>query len=408
MAGILAGLRVVESAAFVAAPLGGMTLAQLGADVIRCDPIGGGLDFRRWPVTREGASLYWAGLNKGKRSIAVDTASPRGREIVTALATAPGSNAGLFITNFPAKGWLAYETLAKRRADLIMVNVMGNADGGSAVDYTVNCAVGFPYATGPAGHEGPINHLLPAWDAITGVTAAVGLLAAERHRSRTGEGQFIRLPLADVALAMTANLGHVAEYQINGEVRPRTGNDLYGAFGRDFATRDHRRIMVIAITLKQWQVLLEATGLGADVAAIAKARGLDFRREGDRFIGREALFPLFERWIAAHDIADVASAFDRLGVCWGLYREFGDMVANDPRCSTANPMFALVDQPGIGRYLMPGSPLDFSGMARVPPRPAPLLGQHTDEVLADVLGLSSGTIGELHDAKVVAGPAAGR
>lgn len=404
MAGILAGLRVVESAAFVAAPLGGMTLAQLGADVIRCDPVGGGLDYRRWPVTRDGTSLYWAGLNKGKRSIAVDTAGPRGREIVTALATAPGPSAGLFITNFPAKGWLAYETLTKRRADLIMVNVMGNADGSSAVDYTVNCSVGFPYATGPVGHVGAINHLLPAWDAITGVTAAVGLLAAERHRSRTGEGQFIKLPLSDVALAMTANLGHVAEYQINGEARPRVGNALYGAFGRDFVTRDNQRIMVVAITPRQWQVLVEVTGLGADIAAVEQSRGVDFRREGDRFIALESLFPLFERWIAARDLAAIAPEFDRVGVCWGLYRDFGDLVANDPRCSIANPLFALVDQPGIGRYLMPGSPLDFSGMARVPPQPAPLLGQHTDEVLTEVLGFSSREIGELHDAKVVAGP----
>lgn len=404
MAGILAGLRVVESAAFVAAPLGGMTLAQLGADVIRCDPIGGGLDHGRWPLTKDGKSLYWAGLNKGKRSIAVDTASPRGREIVAALATAPGPNAGLFITNFPAKGWLAYETLSKRRADLIMVNVMGNADGSSAVDYTVNCSVGFPYATGPVGHEGAINHLLPAWDAITGVTAAVGLLAAERHRSRTGQGQFIKLPLSDVALAMTANLGHVAEYQINGEVRQRVGNALYGAFGRDFTTRDRQRIMVVAITLRQWQVLVEVTGLTAEIAALEKSRGMDFRREGDRFIARDALFPLVEGWIAARDLSAVAGEFDRVGVCWGLYRDFGDLVANDPRCSPANPMFALVEQPGIGRYLMPGSPLDFSGLARVPPRPAPLLGQHTDEVLAEVLGFSSREIGELHDAKVVAGP----
>jgi 2-methylfumaryl-CoA isomerase len=406
MPGILEGLRVVESAAFIAAPLGGMTLAQLGAEVIRCDPIGGGLDYGRWPVTRDGKSLYWVGLNKGKRSIAVDTTSPRGREIVSALATAPGPTAGLFVTNFPARGWLAYDTLKKRRADLIMVNVTGNADGSSALDYTVNCSVGYPLATGPAGHDGPVNHLLPAWDAITGVTAAVGLLAAERHRSRTGEGQFIRLPLSDVAFAMTANLGHVAEYQINGEVRPRFGNDLYGAFGRDFATRDGKRLMVVAITLKQWQSLLETTGLGAEVAAIEKQRSVDFAKEGDRFLARDALFPLFERWIAARDFAEVAAGFDRTAVCWGLYRDFGDMVENDPRCSTANPMFGLVDQPGIGRYLAAGSPLDFSGVARLPAAPAPLLGQHTDQVLAEVLGFSSLQIGELHDARVVAGPVA--
>ncbi len=407
MAGILDGLRIVECAAFIAAPLGGMTLAQLGADVIRCDPPDGGLDHNRWPVTRSGKSLYWAGLNKGKRSVAVDTASPRGREIVAALATAPGPNAGLFVTNFPARGWLAYETLRKRRADLIMVNITGNPDGSSALDYTVNCAAGFPLATGPVDHDRPINHLLPAWDAITGVTAAVGLLAAERHRGRTGGGQLIKLPLSDVAFAMVGNLGHIAEAQVNGEVRPRHGNALYGAFGRDFVTRDGRRIMIAAITLKQWQSLVEATGLAAEIVAIEAEHSLDFTREGDRFLGREALFPLFERWVGKHDLGDVALAFDRLAVCWGRYRDFGDLVANDPRCSPANPMFGLVEQPGIGRYLMPGSPLDFSGVARLPAAPAPVLGQHTDEVLADVLGLGSREIGELHDQKIVAGPVAG-
>jgi 2-methylfumaryl-CoA isomerase len=404
MPGILAGLRIVESAAFVAAPLGGMTLAQLGADVIRCDPIGGGIDYGRWPLTRDGKSLYWAGLNKGKRSVALDLNTPRGRELLTALATAPGPDSGLFITNFPARGWLAYEALRKKRADLIMVNVLGNPDGSSAVDYTVNCAAGFPYATGPDGLEGPVNHVMPTWDAVTGVTAAVGLLAAERHRTRTGEGQFIKLALSDVALAMVGNLGHIAEYQINGEVRPRYGNDLYGALGRDFATRDGQRVMLVAITLRQWQALVEATEIAAAAAEIERRRGLDFKREGDRFIARQELFTLLETWIGGRDFADVAATFDRTGVCWGKYRDFGELVREDPRCATANPLFASVDQPGIGRYLMPGSPLDFSGLTRVPVAPAPALGEHTDQVLEIVLGLSVREIGELHDQRIVAGP----
>ena len=103
MTGILAGLRIVEGSAFIAAPLGGMTLAQLGADVIRFDDIKGGLDSDRWPITKDGRSIYWAGLNKGKRSIAVDLRNPRGRELLTALITAPGEGAGIFTTNMPAR-----------------------------------------------------------------------------------------------------------------------------------------------------------------------------------------------------------------------------------------------------------------------------------------------------------------
>ena len=100
---MLSGLRVIEGSAFVAAPLAGMTLAQQGADVIRFDPIGGGLDYTRWPITADGTSLYWHGLNKGKRSIAVDIRSAPGRELISALICAPGTDAGIFLTNFPAE-----------------------------------------------------------------------------------------------------------------------------------------------------------------------------------------------------------------------------------------------------------------------------------------------------------------
>lgn len=148
--GILSGLRVIEGSAFVAAPLGGMTLAQLGAEVIRFDQIGGGLDYRRWPVTADGESLFWAGLNKGKRSIELDLRSERGRELASALIAAPGPDSGMFLTNFPARGWLSYESLRERREDLIMVALAGNPDGSSEVDYTVNPATGFPGRPAPA------------------------------------------------------------------------------------------------------------------------------------------------------------------------------------------------------------------------------------------------------------------
>ena len=101
MTPVLEGLRVVEGSAFVAAPLGGMTLAQLGAEVIRFDAIGGGLDYQRWPVTEEGVSLFWAGLNKGKKSIQVDLRSEAGREIITQLIAQPGTDNGIFLCNIP-------------------------------------------------------------------------------------------------------------------------------------------------------------------------------------------------------------------------------------------------------------------------------------------------------------------
>ena len=125
MTGILAGLRIVEGSAFIAAPLGGMTLAQLGAEVIRFDDIKGGLDNDRWPITQDGRSIYWAGLNKGKRSIAVDLRSPRGRELLGALITAPGEGAGIFTTNMPARGWSLERALGALRLDHADVLLLG-------------------------------------------------------------------------------------------------------------------------------------------------------------------------------------------------------------------------------------------------------------------------------------------
>jgi len=125
----LHGLRIVEGASFIAAPSCGLYLAQLGATVIRFDQIGGGPDYRRWPLDAAGRSLYWEGLNKGKKSIAIDLRQPRGRELAVRLATAPGPGGGIFLTNYPAGGFLSHENLLRHRSDQITVRVMGWADG---------------------------------------------------------------------------------------------------------------------------------------------------------------------------------------------------------------------------------------------------------------------------------------
>ncbi|MDE0726410.1 MAG: CoA transferase [Alphaproteobacteria bacterium] len=406
MNGILSGLRVIEGSAFIAAPSAGMTLAQLGAEVIRFDPLGGGLDYRRWPVTEQGDSLYWAGLNKGKKSFAVDIRNPRGRELLSQLICAPGENPennGIFLTNFPTSGWMSYETLKAQRGDLIMVNIKGNRDGTSEVDYTVNPATGFPNLTGPVGEGAPVNHVLPAWDIATGLAAVNGILAADRHRRLTGEGQFISLALTDMAFATLGNLGFIGEAQINGAHRTATGNNLYGAFGRDFETKDGRRVMIVAITGRQWPALVETAGIASGVAEIEARRGLDMKREGDRYLATEDIAALLAPWCAEQDLAQLSATLTAGGVSWGPYQSVQQAVADDWRCSTDNPMFQEVEQPGIGTYLTPGSPLDFGAAPRETVRPAPALGQHTDQILAEILGLSDGEIAKLHDDNIVGG-----
>ena len=403
MYSLLAPLRVVEASSFVACPTAGLYLAQLGAEVIRVDQIGGGPDFHRWPKTSAGASLYWEGLNKGKKSVAVDLGSGEGRELLCALATAPGHDAGVFLTNFPVGGFLSWDKLSERRPDLILTRVMGQADGGPALDYTVNSALGIPQMTGPAslGDE-PVNHVLPAWDLLTGAYAAFATVAALQHRRATGAGQDVRIPLADVGIATIANLGQLAETLQDGD-RPRFGNAVYGAFGRDFVTADGKRLMIMAITPRQWSGLVKVLGLGEAVAGIETSRGVTFARdEGVRFEHRDALYPLVEAAVARRGAEELGAALDAESCCWGPYLAMHEAV-RDPALVTKNPLFTEIEQASGRRYPVPGAMATLPLQERGTPVRAPLLGEHSEAVLADVLGLGSGAIGALFDKGVVAG-----
>lgn len=408
MSNIVKGLRVVEVSAFIAAPYAGLTLAQMGADVIRIDPVGGGLDHGRWPVTKDGVSLYWAGLNKGKRSIMLNVRTDEGRELAHGIMTASDSdnghpNGGIVITNLPARGWLDFEGLRAQREDLIMLAITGNRDGSVALDYTVNAAAGFPTVTGPADYDGPVNHVMPVWDLIAGMTGANGILAADRHRTTTGDGQLIKLALSDTAFSTLSHLGYVAEVQINGDERPAMGNHVYGTFGCDFETKGNRRVMITAFIPRHWSALIDATGTGERIKKLEQALDVDLGREDARFDARDAIFTILKPWFLARTIDEIRIALDAVGACWGPYQSFAQAVHDDPRLSTDNPMFQTINQPGVGPYLASGEMLDFSALPRGETKPAPRIGDNTDEVLASVLGLSDGEIGKLHDKKIVSG-----
>jgi 2-methylfumaryl-CoA isomerase len=399
---LLKGVRVVEGSAFVAAPTCGLYLAQMGAEVIRFDNIGGGPDFRRWPLAENGMSLYWEGLNKAKKSVALDLGRPEGREIAQRLAAAPGEDGGLFVTNFPVEGFLGYDKLKALRDDLICVRVMGWADGSQGMDYTINSALGLPLMTGPVGDEAPVNHVLAAWDLLTGAYCAFAMVSALLARMRGMGGREIRAPLSDIGAATMANLGFTAETMLSGRQRPRMGNDVFGAFGRDFKTKDGQKLMLLCITPKQWEKALDVLGIGAAVAAVEAELGVSFAKdEGLRFTHRARLYPLFERAFAGKTAAELAPAFDAGGVTWGSYQTL-EAALGDTRLYKDNPLFEAVKHPSGLTYPAPGAMGTIPQDVRGPVKPAPRLGQHTDEVLAEVLGLSSAEIAKLHDAKVVA------
>jgi 2-methylfumaryl-CoA isomerase len=365
--------------------------------------VGGGPDRHRWPLSGSGESLYWQGLNKGKKSVAINLATPRGRELALELIAAPGDTAGLFLTNYPATSFLSHANLAQRRADLITLRVQGWADGSSGLDYTVNAVTGLPMMTGPVDARGPVNHVLPAWDLSTGALAAFHLMAAERHRRLTGQGGEILLPLSSVAFSALGALGQIAEVQLSGADRPRVGNNLFGAFGRDFKTADGAYLIVVAITRKQWSGLLKALGLVEQVATLQSQLGVNFDHdEGARFEHRASLDPLVAWAIAARPLAELRIVFDEHEVCWAPYRTLSEALALEAELSEANPMMSQVTHPGALTYLTPGSPARYASLERVSPERAPALGEHTAAVLSEILRFADHEIGMLLEQGVIA------
>jgi 2-methylfumaryl-CoA isomerase len=317
------------------------------------EQLGGGIDSRRWPV-HQGRSLYRQGLDQGKRSVAINLRSERGQELVTRLICDRG---GILVTNLGGQGWLAHDRLSEFRPDLITLLISGTPDRRAAVDYTVNAGMGFPYITGPEVSTGPVNHVLPAWDIITGALAATSILAAERQRRLSGRGALIELALSDIALGVARHLGLLAEAELIDTPRERSGNYIYGTYGRDFRTRDGRDVMVCALTPRQWRVLCEATGIAEQISVLERTRGVDLREEGSRFWCRQEISALIEPWVAAHTLREVEEAFEMNGVLWSPYRTFKEVVAEDqaaahfestPSRIGAHTEAVLMDELGAG------------------------------------------------------------
>lgn len=390
----LAGLTVVEIATFVAGPSAGLTMAQLGADVIRVDPLGGAVDFTRWPVTADGHSLYWTALNRGKRSVAIDLRSDAGRDVVRRMICAAGGDRGILVDNQPNASWLSWDALSALRTDLIHVHIEGHRDGRPAVDYTVNAEAGLPLVTGPEVRDAPVNHVLPAWDLLCGMSAVTAVLAALRQRDRTGEGARIDLALADVALAAVANLGWYSE-AASGVERAPIGNALYGSYGDSFPTSDGRHVMVVALTPNQWRAVVSVTGTQDQVAALESMHGVDLARdEAARYEHRKALAALFGPWFAGHTSEEAAQALAGARALWAPYRSFAEAAA-----SGDGPLTPL-DQPMLGEVVSAESPLRWQGVATTN-RAAPKLGADTAATLRDLAGLDDAELAELVAAGVI-------
>jgi 2-methylfumaryl-CoA isomerase len=181
------------------------------------------------------------------------------------------------------------------------------------------------------------------------------------------------------------------------------GNDLFGAFGRDFMTADGQRIMVVALTSRQWSDLVGSLAIAHLVESIQAKLGVSFADDaGLRFQHRDELFPIVESAIGEHSLSHLASAFKGTGVCWGPYQTLKMALETDARFGAGSDVLEPVDHVSGFRYPTPGFAGTLDNSPRLPPRRAPRLGEHTDEILSEALGLSSKQIGDLLSRRIVA------
>ncbi|MBI1773996.1 MAG: CoA transferase [Proteobacteria bacterium] len=368
---LLAGVTIVEVSAYVAAPLAGMTLAQLGAEVIKIEPPSGGPDAGRWPLAPNGASLFWRELNKAKRLIPLDLRLQADADRFLEILDSAGR---VLLTNIPLPASLAERALRQRFPDLILVEIQGRPDGSSAVDYIVQPGTGFPEITGSSTAAGPINTPFPAWDISAGYLTGLTLLAALWRRQRSGEGAYAKIALSDVALAAVCNLGFLAGFATSGAVRPRDGNDVYGAFGRDFECADSKRVMIVAITGRQWRSVVNALNIADEIKNLERTLATDLADEGNRYIHRERLAELMRPWFQQRSLAEIERQLAGSGVAWAPYRSLGDTLKHLASGSDATMILETIEQPDVGSVLSAGIPVVFQNDRRKPllaaPKPA--------------------------------------
>jgi crotonobetainyl-CoA:carnitine CoA-transferase CaiB-like acyl-CoA transferase len=391
----------------LAGPWCTQTLADLGADVIKVERPGSGDDTRSWGPpflqdeegrdTREAA--YYLGANRNKRSITCDIASPDGQALVRELA----SRCDVMIENFKfgdldryGLGWDAIRAVNPR---IVYCSITGFGQTGpyrerAGYDYIVQGMGGLMSITGERDDlgGGPQKVGVAVADLFTGMYATVAILAALRHAERTGEGQRVDMALLDTQVAMLANLG--ANYLVSGKVPGRAGNahqnivpyqvfeTAPGAQGRDF--------LILAVgNDSQFAKFCDAAGRPG-IAADAR-----FARNQDRVRNRAVLVPMLEEIMRTKRKAEWLALLEAVGVPCGPINNLAE-VFEDPQVNERAMVNTWAHPLHEGLRLV-ASPIKLGATPVRAERPPPLLGQHTREVLREVLGWDDARIAAAKD-----------
>jgi crotonobetainyl-CoA:carnitine CoA-transferase CaiB-like acyl-CoA transferase len=380
----LAGLRVVEFTHMVMGPTCGMILADLGAEVIKVEPVSGD-NTRR--LIGSGAGFF-ALFNRNKKSLAVDTQNPRGREIVLKLV----ATADVFSENFKsgamARIGLDYAALSPLNPRLVYVSHRGFLPGPyehrTALDEVAQMMGGLAYMTGPEGR--PLRAGSSVNDIMGGMFGAIGVLAALRRRDATGRGQEVQSALFENNVLLVAQ--HMMQFAVTGQpAAPMPSRISAWGIYDVFTVRDRQQIFLAVVSDTQWSLFCDAFGLD-ELKADAR-----LATNNDRVRAREWLMPVLRERMSGRSAQDIAAAFERNGLPYAPITR-PQALFDDPHLIATGglaPMDVPADASGAGRPVRtttPLLPLTLAG-ARLPVRASPpALGEHTDSLMAE-LGYSA-------------------
>ncbi|MDR7410902.1 MAG: CoA transferase [Armatimonadota bacterium] len=394
----LSGIRVLELGSFIAGPYCGQLLADYGAEVIKVEPPREGDAMRRWGVALyQGRSLWWPVIARGKKSVTVDLRRPDGQELVRRLA----DRCDVLVENFrpgTLEGWgLGPDVLLERNPALVYVRISAFGQAGPYRDRPGFGAVaeamgGLRYLVGYPDRPPP-RFGISIGDTLAGMFGALGALLALREREvRGGRGQVVDVAITDAVLAVLESV--IAECSVTGAVRERSGTVLPGVAPSNlYETADGRWVVVAANADGVFRRLCDAMGRPEWKAdpryATHEARGAH-QAELDQAIAQ---------WVRSLPAEELLGVLDRHGVPCGPVYNAAEVLA-DPHYR-ARGALVEVDNPGVGRVTMQGPVPRLAETPLPVPGPAPELGEHTDHVLKELLGLSAEDVARLREAGVV-------
>ena len=408
----LEGIRVLDLSRVLAGPWCTQTLADLGADVIKIERPSAGDDTRNWGPpflpTADGResheSAYYLGANRNKRSVTCDIAQPEGQALVRELA----EHCDVFIENFKvgdmARYGLDYASLKAINARLVYCSLTGFGQSGpyaprAGYDYIIQGMGGLMSVTGERDdlNGGPQKVGVAVADLFTGMYATVGILAALRHAERTGEGQHLDMALLDTQVAMLANLG--ANYLVSDQAPGRMGNAHqnivpYQVFEVAPRADSGKDFIILAVGNDgQYAKFCEVAGR-PDLASEPR-----FVKNADRVRHRAELVPLLEAVMKTRPKADWLSALEAAKVPCGAINSLDEVFA-DPQVQ-ARGMVTHWQHPLRADLPLVSSPIKLEKTPVRTDRPPPMLGQHTDEVLGELLGVDAARLATLRDRQVI-------